>query len=312
MHKFLTTIFRAFVIPLVVCVAIFLIPLFFLPVTPRASGSYLFGSMQKDSMMQHTPAPRIVFVGGSNLSQGLNSQIIRDSLKMNPVNTSITGFLGLIYMMDNSSQYVQRGDIVVLVPEYNQFYDDKAYGSEGEDLTRLIFDVDRSKLKLMHFKQLLNIVPRLPAYVGSKFEPSAYTDVPAAGAGSPFNQYGDDYKSRSKKPSPFDPWKSCGDNFDGGIIDKIKNYEIKLRQKGARLYLSYPGYQQKSFLYCKDQIKVIEQLYVKYHFNTIGKPENYVFPDSLMAGYNYHLNAAGQVIRTKIFIRDYKVEIGKQ
>jgi len=50
-----------------------------LPSTPRAATSLLFAERQKDSLLKHTPPPRIIFVGGSNLSFGLNGQLIKDS-----------------------------------------------------------------------------------------------------------------------------------------------------------------------------------------------------------------------------------------
>ena len=315
MRKFLNTIFWAFLVPLLICVLIFLTTIFLVPTTPRRRLSlYLLGSIQKDSMLKHTASPRIIFVGGSNITQGLNSQIIRDSLKINPINTSITGYLGLVYMMDNTSQYIRNGDIVVLIPEYSQFYNDRAYGSEGEDLTRVVFDVDKSKLRLIHHKQLLNIIPRLPAYFESKLDPSEYNVIPEPKGyyTTPFNKYGDDYKSRTRKRVQFEPLKTMGSKFDAGVFDEIKKFQSEVQKKGGKLFISYPCLQERSFLNCKDQIDTIDQLYIKYMFNIIGKPENYSFPDSLVLDFAFHLNAPGQDRRTIMFIRDFKAKLREQ
>ena len=122
----------------------------FMPATPYASKSLIFGNLLKDSLMENVESPRIIFLGGSNLSFGLNSQLIKDSLKLNPINAGIHASIGLIYMLSNSLEFIKKGDIVVLVPEYQQFYGDAAFGSEGEELTRTIFDVNKSKFKLLY------------------------------------------------------------------------------------------------------------------------------------------------------------------
>lgn len=117
MRKFIFKII-GFTIPMV----IFFILGLFLPATPRASKSLLFGALKKDSRLKSTPSPRIIFIGGSNLSFGLNSQTIKDELNLNPINTAIHVNIGLNYMLSNTIQYVKRKDIIILVPEYEHFY----------------------------------------------------------------------------------------------------------------------------------------------------------------------------------------------
>ena len=78
------------VIVFIITILVFCILLSFLPTTPRAAKSLLAASMQKDSLMKNLLSPRIIFLGGSNLSFGLDSQMIKDSLKLNPINTGIT------------------------------------------------------------------------------------------------------------------------------------------------------------------------------------------------------------------------------
>src|ERR1700730_2211300 len=91
-----------------------------LPATPRSSQSLLFGEIEKDSLLNNAPSPRIVFIGGSNLSFGINSQMIKDSLGLNPVNAAIHASIGLVYMLDHSLNYIRPGDVLVVSPEYQQ------------------------------------------------------------------------------------------------------------------------------------------------------------------------------------------------
>ena len=67
----------------------------FLPVTPGAKKNMLAYKIQKDSMLTNVKSPRIIFIGGSNLVFGLNSQIVKDSLRKNPINAGLAASIGL-------------------------------------------------------------------------------------------------------------------------------------------------------------------------------------------------------------------------
>ena len=82
--------------------------------------------------------------------------MIKDSLNLNPIDTGIHGNIGLIYMMDNTLPYIKSGDIVVVSPEYQEFYGTVAYGKE--ELLRTIIDISPSVERLFGYKseELLN------------------------------------------------------------------------------------------------------------------------------------------------------------
>lgn len=77
---------------------------------------------------RHALPPRIIFVGGSNLAFGLDSQRIKDSLNINVINYGLHAGIGLKYMVDDISTYARKGDIIVFAPEYSHFYSGLAYG----------------------------------------------------------------------------------------------------------------------------------------------------------------------------------------
>lgn len=304
MNKFLTktiAFLLIFSLPLIIGL--------FLPATPRASKSLIFSSIQKDSLMQNVASPRIIFIGGSNLSFGLNSQMIKDSLQINPINSAIHASIGIIYMMDNALEYIKENDIIVLIPEYQQFFGSTAYGSNGEELTRVIFDINTKKLQLIHFKQFINIVKTIPSYSISKFKPKEYLhskENVIYGVHS-FNEYGDAYKHWGLERIPFKPFSDLDSkNFNSDIITKIKEFQKEVEKKNATLYVSYPGYQDLSYLNSKNQIKEIQSSFKKSGFNLIGTPERYMIPDSLMFNTPYHLSKNGADYRTKLFIEDFK------
>jgi hypothetical protein len=273
-----------------------------LPVTPRASKSYFYSILAKDSLLANVDSPRIIFIGGSNISLGLNSQMIKDSLNVNPINTGISAIVGLKFMFDNTVQYIKKGDIIIAPLEYLH-YTDKEY-SCGEPLLRIIMDVDRKYLRLLSFQQMRTLLPRIPKYIASKLDPRAYfnTDIDSIYSRNSFNRYGDECAHWGMKTRNFVPDGRLGD-FNKQIIEYIKDAEKKIEKKGGKLYLAYPSYLDKSFHESEDIIATIHAELEK-NFKVLGTPERYMMPDSLMFDSSHHLNRKGVDIRTARLIED--------
>ena len=283
-----------------------------MPTTPRASKSLLMASIYKDSLLQSTMSPRIIFVGGSNISFGLNSEMIEDSLNICTINTGIHAGIGLKYMMDNTLQYVEKGDIVVLIPEYIHFYKDYYCGSE--ELFRTVFDVNSSKSSLLNIYQILNIVSLLPKYALSKLKLTEYLNVKESDIYSvnSFNRYGDAHAHWGKARQEFRPSGKINTQYNPEVISKIKEFQSAIYKKGAFLLISYPGFQDISYRNNISEINKVEQEIKIEGFKILGTPERYMIPDSMMFNTPYHLNKNGVDYRTNLFIADFKKSANKQ
>ncbi|MDR1584151.1 MAG: hypothetical protein LBS55_13020 [Prevotellaceae bacterium] len=278
---------------------------FFLPTTPRAAQSYLYSIILKDSLLANVDSPRMIFIGGSNISFGLNSQMIKDSLNVNPINTGINAGIGLKFMFDNTLQYIRKGDIIIAPLEYSYSTHEYDYGSEA--LVRIVMDVNRGYLRLLNFQQIFTLLPFIPKYFVSKLNPLAYFNIeinhPQYSINS-FNQYGDEYAHWNMKNRTFVPSDRL-DDFNQQIIEKIKDFEKNVTEKGAKLYLTYPSYLDRSFHKSEDIIVTI-QTELEKNFKVLGTPERYMMPDSLMFDTSYHLNKKGVDIRTARLIEDIR------
>ena len=284
----------------------------FLPTTPRVSKSFLFADINKDSLLVNVPQPRIIFVGGSNLNFGLNSQMVKDSLRINPINTSLHITIGIKYMLDNTYRYIKYGDIVVLALEYAYFQREYCYGSE--ELLRIVLDVNKSKIRLLNSRQIINCIPYIDKYVLSKYNVFDYLYVEESdvyGVNS-YNNYGDVYTHRDLNRRKFllntdiitDSMVRL--NYNYTVMDEIKKFEEKLFQKGAVLYVSYPALLDISFHNQKLLIDKIESEYIKQGFIILGTPSRYMFNDSLIFNTEYHLSGKGADYRTLLLIEDLK------
>ena len=287
---------------------LFLILGLFLPTTPRVSKSLLFAELKKDSLLKNSPSPRIIFIGGSNLCLGLNSQKIKDSLNLNPINTAITGAIGLNYMLSNTLQYVKEGDIVVLVPEYEQFYRD--YNSVSEELFRTIFDVNLSKIRLLNPIQILNMVKHIPKYTVSKINPRQYIVIKEdiVYSVNSFNQYGDTYThwGLEREEKEFLPYQKLQKKFNPSAMEEVKKFQTEIEKRNAILLISFPGFQDVSYFNMIEQIKEVEAEYIKHGFRILGNSKRYMIPDEMIFDTPYHLNKKGVDYRTGLLIEDFK------
>ena len=282
----------------------------FIPPTPYVSESLLFATQKKDSLLANTETPRIIFVGASNIAFGLNSQIIKDSLHLNPINTGLHIGFGLKYMLDNTLSYIKEGDIVVLSFEYEHFFRDLNWTSE--ELIRTIFEVNRTnpKYMLLNQQQYLSSIKHFIKISLSRFTPKEYFgfNIRPDYSINSFNEYGDVFTHWNKEKGifPIHDFIDPTSLFNEEVIQKIKNFENDVLKIGGTVYVTYPGFQDKSFIKNECIIKKVEDKYIENRFTILGTPEKYILPDSLMYDSPYHPSKNGADIRTLLFIEDFK------
>jgi hypothetical protein len=268
----------------------------------------IFALPQKDELLRNTKSPRIIFIGGSNLSFGLNSQMIKDSLNINPINTSLNAELGLKFMLRHDLKFIRENDIVIISPEYQQFYGEMADG--GELLIPIIIDV-LHQTKDCDNLQLLKLMKYIPKYAYAKlqfwnyFIKSNTTKIDIFDKKS-FNEYGDVYIHwNMPKEKNIMPQNVAG-KLNTDMFQVLDDFRKKLINKKTKLYITFPCYQSSSYKICIVQIKEIENILKKMGFSFLGSPERYKMNDSLMFNSPYHLIKRGVDYRTELLIEDIK------
>ena len=132
---------------------------------PKSSHSEFLCYRDKIKLVRETPSPRIIFVSGSSLYYGLDSKRVADSLHVNVVNYGLHAGIGLRYWLDEITPLVHKGDLVVLAPEYFQFYNDNMDGSEGVFAPFLFYN-NLNGLEHLNVNQMLKIIKGLPIMIG--------------------------------------------------------------------------------------------------------------------------------------------------
>jgi hypothetical protein len=277
----------------------------FLPPVNSIKNTDIFALPEKDKLLKSTIGPRIIIIGGSNTSCGLNSQMIKDSLKFNPINTGIHAGIGLKFMLSHNLNFIRPNDIIIVSPEYQQFYNQSANG----DLILVSILVDVLKqTKDCKLDQLFKLLKYVPEYCAAKlqlweyFEKKDTTDNYKRS----FNQYGDAWPVSHQKNIPL---YGVSGNFNSEALQALKSFNEAILKRNARLFITFPGYQNMSYNSSIPQIKEVQQRLQKNGFILLGTPERYKMDDSLISNTPYHLIKRGVDYRTSLLIEDLKKQL---
>jgi hypothetical protein len=279
-----------------------------LPPNNTIKNTNLFALPDKNYLLENTLAPRIIFIGGSNISFGLNSEMIRDSLHLNPINMGIHAGIGLKFMLADYLNYMKENDIVILSPEYEQFYGDIANGDIV--LLSIIIDV-MHKTKDCDNIQLLKLLRYVPEYAAAKLKLWNYfkkvdTTIIGIVDKKSFNCYGDAYIHWSLPKTVIVQPALLSGQINLEVFQVLKEFKLKLVRKNVKMFITFPGYQSSSYDLNILKIKELEERLRKDGFDLLESSKRFRMDDSLLFNTAYHLTKEGANYRTSLLIEDLK------
>ncbi len=280
--------------------------------------SYLAAILEKDRLIRNTPSPKIILVGGSNLAFGIDSKAMEDSLGLHVVNMGLYAKLGLKYMLAQVRPYIKQGDVVVVVPEYDQFYGDYANGDNTLNTALLYAPADRIPDFIRSYS-IVDVVlrPRVENARRSFLRASAAAvgkedmlfpqDTNTVYNRHSFNQYGDAVSHLGKKGmnpdsifvKPLPPMKE----FNRGTLKELNSIESKSKEENAHAYFLFPSYIDRSYVI---NVAAIDSLRRKLaggmDMPIVGTPKDFVMDKKYFFDTRYHLNREGRDLRTRKMI----------
>ena len=291
---------------------------------PTSTNNILFSLQDKlrivDSVQKlNSATPIIYWVGGSNVNFGIDSKLIGDSLQLPSVNTAVHGGLGLKFEINNALRFARKDDIVVLMPEYENFWNFNNEMADGQaELLHTIMDVYPEGRTLIEKDQWHHIAMYFPRYLHDKYIqyfPANYSRRNKKDLGvytrHNYNTSGDAVLHLNKPPVPFLAMPEINAPVDEKIIDflKVKNEEFISR--GVHFLIFFPAYQQSSYNNNRKAIDQLYSLFLKQKLPVYSSPERYVFNDTLFYDTYYHLNKKGREIRSIFVQQDLKNCVAK-
>lgn len=280
---------------------ILVVSAFFMP-DNSIKNSMLGVQRVKLEMLRATEGNRLIFLGGSNLSHGLDSPEIERELDVTVVNMGLHASLGLRYIMWSTIDHIRKGDVVIIVPEYPQF--GSAFNGSAE-LLAMVADIIPEHKAILNKSQWIGLVEHIPRYGAGKlcrlkkcFRVERFIES------EKYNIQGDLKATDSTEPLPYN--KGAGfvgkEAFDKSTVKQIKEFVVAVESKGARAFLMPPCFQRTSFTRQREYIEVLESALAKEGISFIVPPSLFALDDSLFYDTPYHLNAKGYPVRTKIVI----------
>lgn len=277
---------------------------------PKNKNEYLCAYNQKIHLLEATPHPQMIFIGGSNVAFSLDSKTIEDSLGYHVVNFGLHGGIGIRYIFEDALQYIKNGDVVVLQFEYANFYNN----GNGERETFPLFMVSTNwrNINKLNVGQWITLIHGIPQYSIKSLKtigkflthgcwyPTKKSQFVYAADG--FNKYGDEishfnYPNQKYKQTTTKNQKEEVDTeFINWLNKTIESYE----QAGATVIM-LPPVCIKSFFnqYYDDNINVA---LTAIHHPYIVPPSSVALDDNYMFNTEYHMSREGCALNTQNII----------
>lgn len=272
---------------------------------PRNPDNSFYANIPKLELVKTVSQPRAIFVGGSNLGFGLNSQKLSETIGKNVINLGLQAGLGLKFKIDEIDPYLRRGDLVVICPEYTHFYGTNAYG--GPSSLPVLAEVRPGIVKDFNLQQWKTIVSGIPkmfgsriAYMKSLFANKKGTDVYEERASNYDPKTGDELLHLTAKSEVEEiPTPLIKGNFNEDFLTyftlRMKNWQ----SRGITVVMLPPAYYDKGFNLNRGKIDNLTKRLAESGYPFAASPEDFTYPRRLIYNTHYHLNKEGRELHTQ-------------
>ena len=273
---------------------------------------YDYDSALADKFMRlkNTDGKRIILVGGSSLTFGINSPMIQTSFPdYQVVNFSCSYRYGIIPLMDLLENNVREGDIVIFAPEYiDTMYANSESGSVANwEYLESNYDI----LEEMDLKENRSLLGTFVPYLNGKRKiiPGKSINSKAAYSRSGMNFQGDLITVRN----PGGPFKASlpSEKLVTSVgMERFNSLCYKLNNKGASCCFSFPPIcidgmsKEEADLSTRSFCDRLSSMLDTENCQIISTPGTYVMSNGYFYDNASHLTIEGAAIRTGKLIDD--------
>lgn len=275
---------------------------------------YDYDSAMADKYMKlkNTEGKRIILVGGSSLTFGLDSALIKDAFSnYEVINFSCSFLYGMLPVFDLLRNNVHEGDIVIFAPEYYE-----PMYAVRETITMANWQYLESNYGILDDLNIKNnpiILNSFTNYLNKKrgLLPGKLVNADSVYVRSGINGYGDLTVYRENR-GVFEPELPQISILTDVGMGNYNNLCKELSQKGASCLFSFPplsmGSSTRDYLVSASQ-NFVDTLRAKLDSNyctIISDFSGYLFEPQYFFDNFYHLTLDGAVLRTNQIIADLK------
>lgn len=291
-----------------------MIALIFIAIRPDPS-HYFAGSLLQEELLANTPSPRIILVGGSNVSFGLDAALMQRELGIPVINDGLHAGLGIAPLRE-LEEYLHPGDIVIISLEYQLFANRDVMDG---DITFLSDWIEYSPKRIQYLSDPWREAPALYAtmlqrkvnrQVNLYLFGGSLDEERTIFIGTKYNANGDfvghlQRESTPRKKIPFDPYPVTQIQQD--IFMVLEDFYQAARAKGAEVYFEAPASRESN---CETtgatSMAIFYETFAERSSIPVLTPiEEVCLPDQYFFDTAYHLNAEGRQLRTQRLIANW-------
>jgi len=277
---------------------------------PDYKKEYVTGIVPKTKKLKEVKGPKIVVIGGSNASFGLDSEMIEKELRIPVVNMALHGGFPLKFIIEQVKPYLNKGDVLIMSREYEGLIGgDKVWNQfSGTEVPKAV-TYNFSDAFVLFTDRILFETATSAVFNTIKLYLERY---PFKGRGKQTSVY--DYRS-FRRDNIKDEWlegeytkeiklralKTPDSN--SVVIRELKKYKQYFKNKGIKFYSTPPvvaeGHYKK-----EDILSFLSGFSKSTGIPLLNKDKTYVYKKTFFYNSYYHTNFKGRDIRTKSIIED--------
>jgi hypothetical protein len=243
---------------------------------------------------------KIIFIGGSNLAMGINSNQIKSSFpNYQIINYGHRFQYGLNFYLSEIKPYINRNDIVVVVPEYQLILDDY-FGNQQlgkvrmENLNYSKFEINLSARDILSYT-----LDRYRFF--NKLKEGSFLDKKNHNRVTAFNQFGDNTAHWFWSNKFHSNYREAVEikRID---VHYLKSFIETFTKKGIQFILIPPIYEKFSFDLCENLIDANVNFYKKAGLSFAYPLDKMVLDSKYFYDSPYHLLNDGVEIKTNKII----------
>lgn len=285
---------------------------------PAQYGDTFLGELKhKAALLEETPGPRIILVGGSGAAFGADSALMERELPgYSVVNFGMYAALGTTVMLDLSQPLIREGDIVLLIPEQQEqalsaWFDPAVMWQGLDGAFELLHTLPRDKLT--------RLAGAFPSFAGQKFAYFIQGRPP-----QPQGVYRrDSFNGKGDVDSPLCAWNEMPGGFDAGtpirfapdmvtdeFAQRVRGYAGAVLEAGATLWYAPCPMNAAAVEGTEDMDGFYAALQEKLGVPLIGDPRDFIMDAGWFYDTNFHPNSSGKTVYTRALVRAVKAMLG--
>ena len=276
---------------------------------------YFAGSRLQRKLIKNTPSPRIILIGGSNVSFGIDAELVQRSLGIPVINDGLHAGLGIVPLRE-LQEFIQPGDVIIISLEYQLFSSRDVMDGDPAFLSDWIeYAPERVKFLSNPWREIPAVyATMLQRKVNRKANTLLFggslDEVRNIFVGTRYNSNGDfighlKQASTPRRKIPIEPYPISAVQEE--IFIFLRRFHQMAREKGAEVYFEAPASRKTN---CENtgeaQLANFFGMFEERSSIPVLTPLHEVcLPDKYFFDTAYHLNAEGRRVRTEHLIENW-------